>query len=55
MLTGLRVLLEGDRADELMLTTLTHDPADRLRSFELIARTAGQTAIGRGTARGFAS
>ena len=50
VLTGLRVLLKEARANELMLTTLTHDPADRLRSFKLIARTAGQAAIGRGTA-----
>ena len=50
VLTGLRVLLKEALADELMLTTLTHDPADRLRSFQLIARTADQTAIGRGTA-----
>ena len=33
---GLRDLLEATRADELMITTTTYDPADRLRSFELV-------------------
>lgn len=28
-------------ADELLVTTITHDPADRLRSFELLAETWG--------------
>jgi cytochrome P450 len=29
------------QADELMVTTIVHDTADRLRSFELLARLAG--------------
>jgi alkanesulfonate monooxygenase SsuD/methylene tetrahydromethanopterin reductase-like flavin-dependent oxidoreductase (luciferase family) len=34
---GLDVLAEKSGADELMLTTMVHDPADRLRSYELVA------------------
>ena len=34
---GLTKLLERTRADELMLTTVVHDHADRLRSYELVA------------------
>jgi luciferase family oxidoreductase group 1 len=34
---GLTELLERTKADELMLTTMVFDPADRLRSFELVA------------------
>ena len=34
---GLDALAERTRADELMLTTMVHDPADRIRSYELIA------------------
>jgi alkanesulfonate monooxygenase SsuD/methylene tetrahydromethanopterin reductase-like flavin-dependent oxidoreductase (luciferase family) len=30
-------LLESTGADELMVTTMVHDPVDRLRSFELLA------------------
>jgi luciferase family oxidoreductase group 1 len=30
-------LLDATHADELMITTMVHDPADRLRSFELVA------------------
>ena len=30
-------LLTATAADELMLTTMVFDPADRLRSFELVA------------------
>jgi luciferase family oxidoreductase group 1 len=37
---GLTELLEATAADELMLTTMVFDPADRLRSFELIADLA---------------
>jgi luciferase family oxidoreductase group 1 len=36
-------LLEATRADELMITTTTFDPADRLRSFELVAQIAGRS------------
>ena len=35
---GLADLLERTQADELMITTLTHDPEARLRSFELVAK-----------------
>jgi luciferase family oxidoreductase group 1 len=37
---GLADLLAATAADELMLTTMTFDPADRLRSFELVADLA---------------
>jgi hypothetical protein len=37
---GLAGLLEATAADELMLTTMVFDPADRLRSFELVAALA---------------
>jgi luciferase family oxidoreductase group 1 len=33
----LEVLVDETGADELMITTMTHDPADRLRSYELLA------------------
>ncbi|MEE4546952.1 LLM class flavin-dependent oxidoreductase [Streptomyces sp. V4-01] len=34
----LRVLQRATTADELLVTTITHDHADRVRSFELLAR-----------------
>jgi luciferase family oxidoreductase group 1 len=34
-------LLTESQADELMVTTIVHDTADRLRSFELLAKLAG--------------
>jgi luciferase family oxidoreductase group 1 len=34
---GIERLLTETEADELMITTMTHDPADRLHSFELLA------------------
>ena len=34
---GIDALLAATGADELMITTMTHDPADRLRSYELVA------------------
>jgi alkanesulfonate monooxygenase SsuD/methylene tetrahydromethanopterin reductase-like flavin-dependent oxidoreductase (luciferase family) len=34
----LEVLREATGADELVVTTITHGPADRVRSFELLAR-----------------
>jgi len=37
---GLASLLEATVADELMLTTMVFDPADRLRSFDLVAALA---------------
>jgi luciferase family oxidoreductase group 1 len=36
---GMAELVAQTRADELMLTTMVFDPADRLRSFELVAQT----------------
>jgi luciferase family oxidoreductase group 1 len=38
---GIAALLNATAADELMVTTLVHDPADRLRSFQLVAELAG--------------
>ncbi len=38
---GLEELVERSGADELMLTTMVHDPADRLRSYELVAEAMG--------------
>jgi len=37
---GLTELLEATAADELMVTTMVYDPADRLRSFDLVAGIA---------------
>jgi luciferase family oxidoreductase group 1 len=37
---GLGRLLEATKADELMITTSTFDPADRRRSFDLVAELA---------------
>ena len=34
---GITALLESTHADELMITTMVHSPADRLRSFEIVA------------------
>jgi luciferase family oxidoreductase group 1 len=34
---GIEQLLDATGADELMITTMAHDPADRLRSFEIVA------------------
>ena len=36
--TRLDQLREATRADELIITTITHDHADRVRSYELLAR-----------------
>jgi luciferase family oxidoreductase group 1 len=36
-------LVERTGADELMITTMTHGPADRLRSYRLVAEAVGQT------------
>ncbi|HEY6314814.1 MAG TPA: LLM class flavin-dependent oxidoreductase [Streptosporangiaceae bacterium] len=41
---GLAELLKATAADELMITTMVFDPADRLRSFELLAALARQPA-----------
>ena len=35
---GLRALQRGTGADELLITTVTHEHADRVRSYELLAR-----------------
>jgi luciferase family oxidoreductase group 1 len=40
VLDGLADLVKRTEADELMITTQAYDPADRLRSFELIAAAA---------------
>jgi luciferase family oxidoreductase group 1 len=40
VLAGLTDLVKRTGVNELMITTLTHDPADRLRSFELVAAAA---------------
>ena len=37
---ALEDLLKRTEANELMVTTQTHDPADRLRSFQLLAEAA---------------
>src|SRR2546426_2289185 len=37
---ALHALWEATAADELMLTTMVHDHADRLRSYELVAQAA---------------
>jgi luciferase family oxidoreductase group 1 len=39
---GLEDLLAATDADELMITTTVFDPADRIRSFELVAEIAGR-------------
>jgi len=38
--SGLEDLIKRTEADELMITTQTYDPADRLRSLQLLAETA---------------
>ena len=35
--SGLEALVARTGADELMLTTMAHAPADRIRSYELVA------------------
>ncbi|MEQ7129159.1 hypothetical protein ABN034_32115 [Actinopolymorpha sp. B11F2] len=35
----LQVLQRATAADELLITTITHDHADRLRSYDLLAKT----------------
>jgi alkanesulfonate monooxygenase SsuD/methylene tetrahydromethanopterin reductase-like flavin-dependent oxidoreductase (luciferase family) len=40
---GLEELLAATGANEIMATTLVHDPADRLASFRLLAELAGLT------------
>ena len=43
VLAELHALAARTGAQELMLTTMAHSPADRLRSFELVAEAAGLT------------
>jgi alkanesulfonate monooxygenase SsuD/methylene tetrahydromethanopterin reductase-like flavin-dependent oxidoreductase (luciferase family) len=38
---GITDLLDATKADELMITTMVYDPADRLSSFERVAALAG--------------
>jgi alkanesulfonate monooxygenase SsuD/methylene tetrahydromethanopterin reductase-like flavin-dependent oxidoreductase (luciferase family) len=38
-------LVDATKADELMITTMVHDSADRLRSFELVADLARASRI----------
>lgn len=40
---GLDALVRATGADELLITTITHDPADTARSYELLARAWGPT------------
>ena len=40
VLAGMTELIKRTEVDELMITTQTYDPADRLRSFELVAAAA---------------
>jgi len=42
---GLAQLAERTGADELMVTTMVHAHADRIRSFELVAEVAGLTQV----------
>ncbi|MBL7492437.1 LLM class flavin-dependent oxidoreductase [Frankia sp. AgB1.9] len=39
---GLRALVAATGADELLVTTITHDHADRVRSYELLAKAWAQ-------------
>jgi alkanesulfonate monooxygenase SsuD/methylene tetrahydromethanopterin reductase-like flavin-dependent oxidoreductase (luciferase family) len=40
VIDGLTDLIKQTGVDELMITTQTHDPADRLHSFDLVAAAA---------------
>ncbi len=42
---GIDALLAATQADELMVTTLVHDPADRLRSYTLLAGLRDRAAV----------
>ncbi len=42
---GLTELLEATAADELMVTTMVYDPADRLHSFDLLAALASTSQV----------
>jgi luciferase family oxidoreductase group 1 len=43
VLKGIESLLESTRADELMITTMVHDPADRAHGVEMVAQLAELT------------
>jgi alkanesulfonate monooxygenase SsuD/methylene tetrahydromethanopterin reductase-like flavin-dependent oxidoreductase (luciferase family) len=45
VLDGVRELVARTAADELMVVTGTHDGADRLRSYELLATAVSGTAV----------
>ncbi|WP_426593438.1 LLM class flavin-dependent oxidoreductase [Cellulomonas sp. McL0617] len=44
VVAGLDALVRATGADELVLTTITHDPADTARSYELLARAWSSSA-----------
>jgi luciferase family oxidoreductase group 1 len=43
---GIEQLVEATGASELMITTMVHDPADRVRSFEIVAGLWAEVAAG---------
>ncbi|MEV7967943.1 hypothetical protein AB0O34_18415 [Sphaerisporangium sp. NPDC088356] len=43
----LRVLRDATGADELLVTTIAHDHADRVRSYELLAEAWDRAEAGR--------
>ena len=46
--TELEGLARRTGADELMITTMIHGPADRLRSYELVAETWNLSSVATG-------
>jgi len=46
--TELEALAQRTGADELMITTMVHGPADRLRSYELVAETWNRASVAPG-------
>ncbi len=52
VVAGLERLVEATGADELVVTTITHDHADRVRSYELLAREWGSDAADAATQAG---
>jgi alkanesulfonate monooxygenase SsuD/methylene tetrahydromethanopterin reductase-like flavin-dependent oxidoreductase (luciferase family) len=46
--TELEGLARRTGADELMITTMIHGPADRLRSYELVAETWNRASLAPG-------
>ena len=51
VVAGLDALVRATGADELLLTTITHDPSDTARSYELLARSGSTSARTRWSAR----